>query len=499
MTTFNLEDCDRSELQATLTRLRLAEKLQQRAKLDFFQPYPKQMEFYRLGATKRERVIMAGNQLGKTECGAVEMAFHLTGLYPKWWPGRRFTKPIMAWACGESAAKVRDVQQSKLCGHHTIAQLPSDEGWGTGFIPRHLLLGRTLGHGTTGAFDTITVRHASGGISVLGFKSYVQGRALFQADSLDLVWEDEEPPGDVHSECKARITATGGMLYMTFTPLNGITEIVSDFYPAPNSTSRGFVLMGMRDVTHIPNPEEVAAGYKPFEREARVNGIPLLGSGAVWEEVSPDMIRVPPIPLSEIPPFWKKIAGVDFGIGHPFACATLCHDADADIVYVVHEHKVADAMSALHVAALRPVLGEIPVAWPHDGGDREKSTGIQLVESYRDLPGSPGLRMRPTHATHPRGGYSTEAGIDAILIRMRTGRFKVFSTLVNWWLEFGSYHRKDGLIVKKNDDLMSATRQGIMDLRYARPVLFGRPPALKKPGPPQQLDPWTDRPVKLGY
>ena len=49
--------------------------------MEFFNPYAKQTEFFELGATKRERLFMAGNQLGKTEAGAFEAACHLTDLY----------------------------------------------------------------------------------------------------------------------------------------------------------------------------------------------------------------------------------------------------------------------------------------------------------------------------------------------------------------------------------------------------------------------------------
>ncbi len=50
---------------------------------------------------------------------------------------------------------------------------------------------------------------------------------------------------------------------------------------------------------------------------------------------------------------------------------------------------------------------------------------------------------------------------------MQTGRFKVFAHLVEWWAEFRLYHRKDGLIHKERDDIMDATRTGVMSLRYA--------------------------------
>lgn len=75
--------------------------------------------------------------------------------------------------------------------------------------------------------------------------------------------------------------------------------------------------------------------------------------------------------------------------------------------------------------------------------------------------------MLPERATFQDGGNGLEAGILELLDRMRTGRFKVASHLNDWWEEFRLYHRKDGLIVKERDDLMSATRYGVMMLRFA--------------------------------
>jgi hypothetical protein len=43
-------------------------------------PYPKQKLFHDLGQTCTERLLRAGNQLGKTWAGAMEMATHLSAL-----------------------------------------------------------------------------------------------------------------------------------------------------------------------------------------------------------------------------------------------------------------------------------------------------------------------------------------------------------------------------------------------------------------------------------
>src|SRR5437763_7794189 len=85
-------------------------------RLDFYIPYPKQIAFHLAGATARERLLMAGNQLGKTLAGGSETAIHMTGRYPDWWQGRRFDRPVAGWICGRSGEDVRDTMQRVLLG-----------------------------------------------------------------------------------------------------------------------------------------------------------------------------------------------------------------------------------------------------------------------------------------------------------------------------------------------------------------------------------------------
>ena len=94
--------------------------------------YPRHMEFLAAGATFRERLFMAGNRTGKTETGAYEMACHLTGQYPDWWQGKRFSKPVNAWACGTTNGTTRDIVQEKLLG--------PEGAHGTGMIPAHMIV-----------------------------------------------------------------------------------------------------------------------------------------------------------------------------------------------------------------------------------------------------------------------------------------------------------------------------------------------------------------------
>jgi hypothetical protein len=66
------------------------ERIQQAAdenKLADYSPYPKQREFHDAGRQHRERLMIAANQVGKSYCGAMKAAMHLTGIYPDWCGG----------------------------------------------------------------------------------------------------------------------------------------------------------------------------------------------------------------------------------------------------------------------------------------------------------------------------------------------------------------------------------------------------------------------------
>lgn len=252
--------------------------------LDFWEPYPKQREFIALGAMKYERLLFAGNQIGKSDCGAYEAATHLTGLYPKDWPGRKWLRPVRLWAAGESTTVVRDVAQTKLCG-----PAGDKENFGTGFIPRRLFVGQpSAARGAVAdAYDTVKVRHYTNGvedgISVLLFKSYEQGRKKFQGATIDGIWWDEEPEAEIYTEGNARWSATGGMSWMTFTPLLGMSEVVKRFLHESNAY-RGFLTMGLADCKHMTpeRQQELLAKYPRHEWPARMNGAPMLGEGRIF-------------------------------------------------------------------------------------------------------------------------------------------------------------------------------------------------------------------------
>jgi phage terminase large subunit-like protein len=423
-------------------------------KLLSYQPYPKQISFHDAGATHRERLFMAGNQLGKTLAGGMEAAMHATGLYPEWWKGKRFTKANIGWAAGVTGETVRDSVQRMLMGR--VNEI------GHGAVPGDLILGKTQSRGIANLMDTIEIKHISGGVSQIGLKSYEKGREKWQAETLDWVWFDEEPDADIYTEGLTRTNATKGLVWMTFTPLKGMSSVVKR-YLLEKSPDRHVTMMTIDDALHYTDEDRarIIASYPEHEREARAKGIPVLGSGLIFPVSESDLHDRD----LKIPNHWPRIAGLDIGYDHPTAAVWMAWDRDADTVHIYDCYRLKQQTPLVHAGALNARGRWIPVAWPHDGLQHDKGgSGEQIAKQYKDQ----GVNMLPEKATFPDGSNGVEAGLMDMLDRMKTGRFKVAPHLHDWWEEFRLYHRKDGKIVKEGDDLMSATRYAMMMLRHAK-------------------------------
>lgn len=225
--------------------------------------------------------------------------------------------------------------------------------------------------------------------------------------------------------------------------------------------TRSITRMTIEDAGHY-TPEQraaIIASYPEHEREARVRGLPTMGSGRVFP-VKEETITVDAIP---IPSHWARINGLDFGWDHPFAAASCAWDRDSDVWYVTACYRESKQTPVIHAASIKPWGDWIPCAWPHDGLQHDKGSGDALAQQYTEQ----GLNTLPERATFEDGGNGVEAGVIEILDLMQTNRFKVFSHLKEWFDEFRLYHRKDGKIVKERDDLLSATRYAIMMKRFA--------------------------------
>jgi phage terminase large subunit-like protein len=163
--------------------------------------------------------MLAANRVGKTEgVGGYETVLHATGRYPEWWEGRRFEHPISAVCSGTTGKTTRDIIQAKLLG-------PVGE-FGTGLIPQDCIKRHTPKAGIQDAVELIYLEHITGGTSLITLKSYDQRRVAFEGEERHVAWLDEEPPLDIYTECLIRTMTVNGMVICTFTPMEGMSDVV---------------------------------------------------------------------------------------------------------------------------------------------------------------------------------------------------------------------------------------------------------------------------------
>lgn len=453
------------------------DRYKQTHKLEYYKPYDYQKRFHNAkghGTDKpaRQRALMAANQVGKTTCGAADVAIHATGLYPKWWEGTRFNHPNEWLVASTTNETTRDRCQKDLFGE------PVDEkALGTGWIPLDCIGDRIRKPGVPNAYDSVLVKHVSGGWSKLVFRAYEQGPKKFMGSRLTGgYWADEEPPPEVHSQLVRGIFATQGVGLLTFTPEEGMTEVVAGFLN-DIQIGQSLIRASWDDAPHMtPERRDVAlAGIPAHERDMRSKGEPLMGSGRVFD-VPEDLIICDPF---EIPPHWARINGIDFGWDHPCATSYIAIDRDKDAVYVYDGYRESRVLITVHAKATKAHGDWIPCSWPHDGFVHDKKSGKPIADLYRE----DGVNMWKEPFTNPpqmgqkegTGGNGVEVGIHEMMVMMQTGRFKVFKTVKYWWEEMRMYHRQDGKIVAKMDDFISATRYAVMFRRHAQTKTVRQP------------------------
>ena len=438
-----------------------ARRLKQRQfKIQFESLYEWQLKYIAKTAEFSACMLMAANRVGKTRTGLTIDAAHLLGDYPDDWEGHKFDFAPLCWLLGYSMEKTRDLLQKPLFGTYENGE------WTGGLIPADRIVGHLSATGTPGAMREIRVRHSSGSIATVQFWSYSQGQHAIMGDSVDWYHIDEEPEDkEIYPQVITR-TATGdqgrgGRGILTFTPENGRTELVVKFMDDPGE-GQYMQRATWDDAPHLSERirRELLAAYPAWQRDMRTKGLPLLGTGLIFD-FGDDDIKCAPFPC---PAHFFVINGMDFGWDHPQAHVQLWIDIEADVIYVAQAWKKANVTPVTAWGSVKAWAKGVPTAWPSDGLQSEKSSGEQQKTAYVDA----GWEMLDVHATWPAGGVGVEIGIVELYERMTTGRFKVFSHLSDFFDEKMSYHRDEkGKIVKLNDDILSASRYAYMMRRFA--------------------------------
>ena len=223
------------------------------------------------------KLIFGGNRSGKSE-GVAEYVLKKI---------ENAKKKFKVWVVGETFQDSIAIQQRKiwdLCPKDQIRYGRYDEI--NGFTNRKLLFKQ--GH-------------------IITFKSYDQGREAFQADDIDLIWNDEEPPLEVVKEQKMRLIDRNGEMIVSMTSIKGVTDFLTEFYEECDIVQSQYAPLLGKELPRIAekngarmyflwtpenqhiNQERVqqeARQMTPLEIGARIYGLPTNLIGRVYPKFS---------------------------------------------------------------------------------------------------------------------------------------------------------------------------------------------------------------------
>jgi phage terminase large subunit-like protein len=452
--------------------------------------YPNHIAFFAAGARYPERLFLAGNRVGKTDAAAYEVACHLTGVYPDWWQGKRFTNAGDWWVAGKDGNTTRDIAQRALWGN------PKEPR--TGMIPAHLIVHTTPKPGVPEALQTISVRHVTGKIATAGFKTFEAGFEAFQGTEKQGIWLDEECGDDIYTECLLRTMTTNGIVLLTFTPLQGLTPLILQwlengemtgldgapvnayvgvFGDSPSRTleegrrSKFVVQCDWNQVPHLSDDVKarMLSEIQESHRDARRCGIPSIGAGKIYPFTESD-IRVKDF---LIPDHWPRAYGMDAGGGSKSTAAVWgAKDPQSQTIYITSVYKRAAAEPVIHATAIKARGAWIPGVGDCAALIMTDHDAEQLITVYKRL----GLNIElPDKAV--------ETGIQEVWELFGTGGLKIFESCTPLFEELRLYRRdKHGRVVKENDHLLDALRYLIRSGRTRMKTQAKAQSPLKPPG-----------------
>lgn len=385
--------------------------------------YPKHWEFMQQGKTYKMRAFIAPNRAGKSVAGGCEFQYHATGNYPEGWDGHVIHHAPVLWCVSTNPDTLRQGIQKLLLGGSEESQI------GTGLIPKHLIHGDVIWKtGVKGLVQTVYVKHSSGEIATIHFKTCEQKRTAFEAAEIDGAWCDEEIDDDKFSEIVVRTVTLKGIVILTFTPLNGLTNTVMKFIPGgkfPNTPSKcgpggdpklnaWITYVDQEDVPHMTQEDWdlIWAATPPHLREARTRGIPSVGAGRIYP-IEDDKIVVDGI---RIQPHWPRCYAIDPG-WNATAVLWAAYNEDTDTIYIYDEYQAGKEKPAIHAAVIRSKGSWIPGLIDPAGA---RATGVE-GEKYKEIYESHGLILE-------KAKNDDVYGREVVWERFYTGRLKILSS-----------------------------------------------------------------------
>jgi len=440
--------------------------------LKYFRPFEHQLKFFKTGEHER-RGILAANRIGKTVSTCYETAMHLTGLYPEWWEGYRFEKPITCMVAGEGWSQVALVLQNELLGTQDVK---IQENLGSGAIPRDCIVTNTMRNDGANCIG-VEVRHASGTNSYLLFANYTQEVRQLQGFKLNLAVFDEQPPDDFFSEIVTRTATTQGKVLCSFTPLKGLNGLVSKFWNKEEGYN--FIRVAWDDVPEYDpwgqafllqsTRRQLERDYLPHEREARIAGKPVMGKGAVFQLSNWPTYQTGQIDFTRLPNI-QRVISLDLGLVNDKTVISLIYWEPNERTAYLHRQIVVqgieEAVPSQYINhLLRPEVMGTPIVLPADANTAGRYT--MSATSIRELFESYGLNVYEKAIMNPpdsegRVTNHKAYGINQMRQMLEVGSLMVNENCTNFLNEAQNYFVDEKGRFSDPDDCIDSCRYGIL-------------------------------------
>ena len=439
--------------------------------LRYFRPFEHQKQFFT--TTTDRRGILAANRIGKTVSTCYETALHLTGLYPDWWTGKRFDKPITAMVAGESWGQVALVLQAELLGSSDVK---IKEQLGTGAIPRDCIRFDTMRSDGANAMG-VEIKHTSGANSYLLFANYTQEVRQMQGFKLNLAVFDEQPPDDFFSEIVTRTATTQGQVLCSFTPLKGLNGLVSKFWNREEGYD--FIRVAWSDVPEYDpwgepfllqsTREQLERDYLPHEREARIAGKPIMGQGAVFQIRNWPTYRTGDYNFKEMSGIERVIA-LDLGLVNDRTVVSLMYWHPQEREAWLHTQIVVKGIEEANPVnyinhLMRPEVFGTPIVLPADAGTAGRYTMSSL--SIRELFEQYGLNVYAKPIMNPPDGEGRTTnhksfGINVMRQMLEAGTLHINENCVDFLREAQNYYVDPQGRFSDPDDTIDSARYALL-------------------------------------
>ena len=417
---------------------RNAKKLESMAKenpMMFFRPTPPQLEVFKTPHSEKIVLFRAGNQVGKTVCGAMECLFYMLGYHPyKAIPQK---VPITVWVI------VHSWEQSKIIQSKVHALVPPSEYASDSPDFQE-------GRGYRAKNPWFKLKNGS----MLFFKTANQGTLGAASGTIDICWVDEPCPQQLFGELVARLFRNQGRMIITMTPIGGgdltwlrkLTETkppkIKDIHAAV--TVQNCTPLDCSPMMSQESIDRLADTYLSIDRAARLEGSWDLGApmdGVIFENFGEQHISDAPCPKDG--DFVFSI-GIDHGHSIDSQCALLVAIDKAPpnpVIYVLDEYYAAGGNDEAGTAnrharaivamirrnGLNPLqinrwTGDRPHRGGRHGGRMSNSLLRAALEHVLDYPRNQApFRIHTAHK--PR--WSVYYGCQLIHEAMCQGRFQV--------------------------------------------------------------------------